>query len=375
MQIDSKTLLCRYQYDALNRLVASTHSVQADTQRFYLKDRLTTEIQGAEQRSIMQHEDQLLAQRQRQSGSVETCLLATDQQRSVLNVLAGARSNPLAYTPYGHRHPENGLLSLLGFNGERPDPVTGCYLLGNGYRAFNPVLMRFNSPDSWSPFREGGLNAYAYCVGDPVNETDTSGHSLDTFIEGILNPLLSLKKRFNNTTTKNIMTLSGDMKEIKSLNHGISSFTDNYKGQKRLNFVGHGTEKPINGYHKIMAKDGTLTPDQLYESAMSSGVGIGEYENIRLLMCYSANGGSASFAQRFSDITKTPVKAFINPVSLDPGVDRITFILQEQSSVLRRQTDGSVSYKGMKVFKANPYTRGTKERRTFSYQPIKFHPR
>jgi RHS repeat-associated protein len=95
----------------------------------------------------------------------------------VLNVLAAARPSLLAYTPYGHRPPESGLLSLLGFNGERPDPVTGHYLLGNGYRAFNPVLMRFNSPDSWSPFGKGGLNAYAYCVGDPVNRNDPTGHT------------------------------------------------------------------------------------------------------------------------------------------------------------------------------------------------------
>uniref|UniRef100_UPI00214AE743 RHS repeat-associated core domain-containing protein n=1 Tax=Pseudomonas sp. UMAB-08 TaxID=1365375 RepID=UPI00214AE743 len=61
-------------------------------------------------------------------------------------------------------------------NGEPPDPVTGHYLLGNGYRAFNPALMRFNSPDSVSPFGEGGLNGYAYCGGDPVNRADPTGH-------------------------------------------------------------------------------------------------------------------------------------------------------------------------------------------------------
>jgi RHS repeat-associated protein len=72
------------------------------------------------------------------------------------------------------------LLSLLGFNGERPDPVTGHYLLGNGYRAFNPVLLRFNSPDSWSPFGEGGLNSYAYCLGDPINRYDPDGHTTMT---------------------------------------------------------------------------------------------------------------------------------------------------------------------------------------------------
>ncbi|EGH65727.1 hypothetical protein PSYAC_12586, partial [Pseudomonas syringae pv. actinidiae str. M302091] len=65
---------------------------------------------------------------------------------------------------------------------ERVDPVTGHYLLGNGYRAFNPMLMRFNSPDSLSPFGEGGLNAYAYCAGDPVNRVDPSGHMLKSFL-------------------------------------------------------------------------------------------------------------------------------------------------------------------------------------------------
>ena len=108
--------------------------------------------------------------------SRKTILLATDQQRSVLNALDSNQPRLIAYTPYGHRPPENGLLSLLGFNGELPDPLTGHYHLGKGYRQFNPVLMRFNSPDSWSPFGEGGLNAYGYCGGDSINRSDPSGH-------------------------------------------------------------------------------------------------------------------------------------------------------------------------------------------------------
>jgi len=84
--------------------------------------------------------------------SRKTILLATDQQHSVLNALDAGRPQLIAYTPYGHRSRENGLLSLLGFNGELPDSLTGHYHLGKGHRQFNPVLMRFNSPDSWSPF-------------------------------------------------------------------------------------------------------------------------------------------------------------------------------------------------------------------------------
>lgn len=173
MPTNREILLCRYHYYPLDRLAACTPSAQVSAQRFNLKSRLVTEIQSSVQRSIFQHEDQLLAQHQRKGGSVATTLLATDQQRSVLNAVDTTRPHSIAYTPYGHRAPENG---LLGFNGERSDPVTGHYLLGNGYRAFNPVLMRFNSQDSLSPFGEGGLNAYAYCAGDPVNFSDPNGH-------------------------------------------------------------------------------------------------------------------------------------------------------------------------------------------------------
>ena len=201
MPSNRATVLCRYHYDALNRLAASTPSAQAIAQRFYLKDRLTTEIQGAVQQSIMQHEDHLLAQRKRQTAAVQTYLLATDQQRSVLNLLDTVARHALAYTPYGHRHWQNALLSLLGFNGERRDPLTGWYFLGNGYRAFNPVLMRFNSPDSWSPFGAGGLNTYAYCAGDPMNFADPTGH--------VLQKILSFMSNFMDdiaTTTRQAIT-------------------------------------------------------------------------------------------------------------------------------------------------------------------------
>lgn len=178
-----KTVLCQYRYDALDRLIECSPQLAPQLQRFYCKSRLATEIQGAIQHSIIQHGDLLLAQQQREGNERKAHLLATDQQRSVIHTLdANLHSKPITYSPYGHRHPENGWLSLLGFNGERPDPVTGHYLLGNGYRAFNPVLMRFNSPDSWNPFGDGGLNAYAYCAGDSINKRDPSGHMFGKII-------------------------------------------------------------------------------------------------------------------------------------------------------------------------------------------------
>ncbi|WP_053115721.1 RHS repeat-associated core domain-containing protein [Winslowiella iniecta] len=66
--------------------------------------------------------------------------------------------------------------TISGFNGLRLDPVSGYYHPGNGYRSYNPSLMRFTAPDSWSPFGAGGMNAYGYCAGDPINRADPSGH-------------------------------------------------------------------------------------------------------------------------------------------------------------------------------------------------------
>lgn len=37
--------------------------------------------------------------------------------------------------------------------------------------------MRFNRPDSLSPLSDGGINAYSYCDNNPVNLSDSSGHT------------------------------------------------------------------------------------------------------------------------------------------------------------------------------------------------------
>jgi RHS repeat-associated protein len=226
-----RTVLCRYHYDPLDRLVDCTPLDEAGVQRFYCKSRLATEIQGAVQHSVFQHEDQLLAQLRREDVTVNASLLATDQQRSVLNVLDASKLQSLVYTPYGHRLAENGLLSLLGFNGERPDPVTGHYLLGNGYRAFNPVLMRFNSPDSWSPFGEGGLNAYAYCTGDPRNKEDSTGHAgilswIAKFIWPKINPIREIAHGAK--VQNGWLTLAPRMPNSKATTIQLKNYTDRH---------------------------------------------------------------------------------------------------------------------------------------------------
>lgn len=80
-----------------------------------------------------------------------------------------------SYTAYGHLWAMSG--ASLGFNGELRDRVLHGYALGNGYRFYIPTLMRFCSEDALSPFGEGGLNAYCYCEGDPINRSDPSGRA------------------------------------------------------------------------------------------------------------------------------------------------------------------------------------------------------
>ncbi|MEE4679921.1 RHS repeat-associated core domain-containing protein [Pseudomonas alliivorans] len=166
-------ILCRYRYDPLDRLATHTPLAQAAVRMFYQADKPITETQGIDQRSFLRYDHQLLACRATEGHSSSVSLTASDHQQSIMSVVAPRQIEAIAYTPYGHSNP---LAHLPGFNGQPCDPITGHYLLGNGYRAFNPVLMRFNSPDSLSPFGRGGLNVYAYCAGDPVNGSDPSGH-------------------------------------------------------------------------------------------------------------------------------------------------------------------------------------------------------
>ncbi|MBH1968215.1 MAG: RHS repeat-associated core domain-containing protein [Pseudomonadales bacterium] len=230
MPANARYVICRYHYDPLDRLVGTTPTDDDGLQRFYCKSRLATETQGAVQRSIFQQGEQLLAQKNQQDELAETSLLATDQMRSVLQVLKANRPRPIAHSPYGHRPMGNGLISLLGFNGERPDPITGHYLLGNGYRAFNPVLMRFNSPDNMSPFGKGGLNSYTYCFCDPINYSDSSGHF----------PFWKIKAFFSRN------------KKIPSFSPPTSNVSNKYKSYALVLDENVAKKEIVNSYRKVM---------------------------------------------------------------------------------------------------------------------------
>lgn len=163
----------RYGYDALNRLVTQTVGGSDARVLYYRGGEQVCEVKTA-----LNEITRLIRTGHTcygvSAGSSVTLIAADRHDSPLLSLKAGeAGGTPHVWSPYGGGKVADG---LPGFNGERPDPFSGNYHPGNGYRAWSPRLMRFTCPDSLSPFGPGGINPYAYCAGDPVNFTDPSGH-------------------------------------------------------------------------------------------------------------------------------------------------------------------------------------------------------
>ena len=110
-------------------------------------------------------------------------LLAHDRAGTVL----GRVKPRAAYLPFGYQVTSSAT-DILGYTGQRREPWGG-YPLGNGRRLYQPTMMRFYQPDALSPFGRGGLNAYTYCQGDPVNRHDPSGQEALDLLSDIMGAL------------------------------------------------------------------------------------------------------------------------------------------------------------------------------------------
>lgn len=146
------------------------------TTHFFLQqDKVHTALSGTSAMVCVRAQPEVLAETRLEQESTRTALLATDGVQTVVVVKSQAQGEAVAYNAYGYHTPHDIPPHRPAFNGHLL--VNSQYLLGNGYRSYNPALMRFHSPDSFSPFGAGGLNCYAYCMNDPVNFSDPDGHS------------------------------------------------------------------------------------------------------------------------------------------------------------------------------------------------------
>ncbi len=120
-----------------------------------------------------------------------------NQTNSIIGITDsnGTLQQQYVYSPYGIRTPiqSSEVASTIGFDGQRTDAATGYQFLGNGYRAYNPILRRFMQPDSASPFAGGGINSYEFGSNNPMLFTDPSGHfSTGAFIGNLVAALIGL---------------------------------------------------------------------------------------------------------------------------------------------------------------------------------------
>ena len=341
---------CRYDYDALDRLAGSEVDSQASVQRFYQKNRLATQIQAQTRHRLLHAGEHWLAFQRKHEERSECELLATDQQDSVIAI----PQSVFCYTPYGGRYPKCNPMDLPGFTGQQADRVTGHYPLGNGYRAFNPVLMRFNSPDSLSPFGEGGLNAYAYCVGDPINRVDPSGHG-SLFFRLLRRMGLRYKRPL-------LQEFPSTMKGLKLSNHvnlGDSlNVYDNVtkKGQRELLVHAHGIPLESEGHPRLSMGKGKVSPDLLNHKIKENKRSLDGYETIHLVVCHSANGGANSFAAQLSELTRLPVKGYKGKVIYDSVYD-----------IDNALSDGNTL---RDIVKRNTFRQGSGLYRDFAYEPV-----
>ncbi|MDD2137763.1 RHS repeat-associated core domain-containing protein [Pseudomonas kurunegalensis] len=144
------------------------------THLFYQDDKISAVKRGDTTSRLLRYGEILLAD---ESSVSDPALLATGISGSVLLIAYNDQNEIRNYSCYGVESNTQTQENPIGFNGEIFDSTTQCYALGNGYRLFSPTAMRFISPDNLSPFDSGGINAYCYCLGDPINNIDPSGHN------------------------------------------------------------------------------------------------------------------------------------------------------------------------------------------------------
>lgn len=286
---------------------------------FYLKNWPVTLAHGATATSLFRNQRLVHGISGAGHALAGPALLAIDDAGSAFKSRQGSMVSTINYSPYGHTASD----MPIGFKGELFNLLTCSYPLGNGYREYSPVIMRFRSPDSLSPMGKGGINPYAFALNDPVNWSDPSGH-VRTLYRGTDSGIFEYKK-------------------------GI------FNKKRELIIHGHGDRGTV------FFDDVAMTAQELYSKVIEKGVKLEQfkkgklvkkYDRVHLPICHTAEmgyHGEASIAQQFADLMGIPTRGYEGVVAVN-------------------QARG----KFMHVY-SNPHPRLDQER--FNYKPVDFMPR
>lgn len=130
--------------------------------------------------------------------------------------------------------------------------------------------------------------------------------------------------------------LGGPMETVRPLDGEIQTFVDTYDGKPRLNIIGHAPEpeNPGDPIKIVGDNDARYSAAEVNQKLLDRGVDIRDYANVRTLTCFSASGGTGSFAGELNKLTGVPVKGFEGPVTTEwmAGTD-----LNEQYQLLLKR--------------------------------------
>lgn len=190
---------------------------------------------------------------------------------------------------------------------------------------------------------------YAYDVraekpyGPPLSDFKPQASTLPDTSPFAVSPAPNLLER--GLEQDNVIQMGGTMKDLQLIGSEIHTFTDTYKGVKRLNIVAHGTsrdwlDKLLRNGSEVMVDGKQYNASELVDLLKSKGVDPSTFDNVRLLVCHSAEGKGHSFAARFQQIIKRPVKAFEGKVAIHNGSTSVTQTQARLASKLKSDYPG-----------------------------------
>lgn len=269
---------------------------------------------GSAASALLRAAGQALAQR----GADQTALYATDMQGSVLGLLnCGVCS--IQYSAYGNDN-DKLCTSVLRYCGQRKEKTTSHYLLGDGYRAFISPLMRFSSPDSFSPFGAGGINTYCYCSGDPVNNTDPSGHTL--------------KRNFNRRLSDTKAPIASSSKTMAAAAKQPTEYSSNDIGP----FASHIANRPSATFKDLIAYQGRGSGewiDELNFRSRFTKADLPLVEGVKVSLSRDAQNLLANLKSHPASTSSDP--RFIASEKLITGLERVEHLEQRMKSFLANE--------------------------------------
>ncbi|WP_180686293.1 DNRLRE domain-containing protein [Streptomyces gossypiisoli] len=104
-----------------------------------------------------------------------------DDVTGAFDPATGALTGSTGYSPFGEVTARSGATSALGYQGEYTDPATGQ--VNMHARWYDPATGGFSARDSWTlnPVPSINANRYGYGNGNPLVNTDPSGHDVCLF--------------------------------------------------------------------------------------------------------------------------------------------------------------------------------------------------